>query len=129
MCIYEYFLKINLVTPSNLSLNPSCAICLENFDLSSDVKQIPTCHHIFHRNCLTEWLLRHGNCPMCRTIISSNQQATQIPIFNNQWLQQLFLQTFGQPIKAINPSQISPDSSTSNHSSDDTPQLPRFDSE
>ncbi len=61
------------MTPSNLLLHPSCAICLENFDSLSDVKQLPICHHVFHTNCLTEWLLRHANCPMCRTRISSNQ--------------------------------------------------------
>jgi hypothetical protein len=90
-----------LVTSSNLSLNPSCAICLENFDSLSDVKQLPICHHVFHTNCLTEWLLRHGNCPMCRTRISSIQQ------FIFRALEQ---QT---PSNAI---------------TSDAPQLPRFDS-
>jgi len=92
------------VTPSNLTLNPSCAICLENFDSSSEVKQLPICHHVFHTNCLTEWLLRHGNCPMCRTRILSNQ-LTPISFFNNQ-----FFRIVEQDI------------------SSDIPQLPRFDS-
>ena len=105
-----------LVTPSNISVNPSCAICLENFDSLSEVKQLPTCHHVFHTNCLTEWLLRHGNCPMCRTRIPSIQQ-TPFPIFNDHWMQQFFFRTFGQQ-------QISSSTST-----DNTPQLPHFDSQ
>ncbi len=126
------------MTPSNLLINPSCAICLENFDSLSEVKQLPTCHHVFHTNCLTEWLLHHGNCPMCRTIISSIQQ-TPVSLVNGQWIQQLFIQTFGQqqqqqtnvpypPIKTINPPQISSDTTPSDPSSSDIPQLPRFDS-
>lgn len=96
------------MTPSNLQVNPSCAICLENFDSSSEVKQLPTCHHIFHTNCLTEWLLRHGNCPMCRATIPTTEPRSSPSVFNNQWFQQLLNQTFGQP----NP-----------------PQLPHFDSQ
>ncbi len=125
------------MTPSNLLINPSCAICLENFDSLSEVKQLPTCHHVFHTNCLTEWLLHHGNCPMCRTIIPSIER-TPISIFNNNWLQQLFIQTFGQQqqtnvpypsIKTINPPEISSNTIISDHSSSDTAQLPRFDSQ
>ncbi|CAF1094940.1 unnamed protein product [Adineta steineri] len=131
-------LPILTMTSSNLLINPSCAICLENFELLSEVKQLPICHHVFHINCLTEWLLRHGNCPMCRTIISSTQQIP-ITIFNDQWMQQLFLRTFQQqqqsntivpyhPVKTTNPLQISLDTIVSNHSLSYTPQLPRFDS-
>jgi hypothetical protein len=73
---------------------------------------------------------------MCRTIIPSIQR-TLVPIFNDHWLEQLFIRTFGQqqinvphpPIKAINSSQISSNTITSDHSSSDTPQLPRFDSQ
>jgi hypothetical protein len=74
---------------------------------------------------------------MCRTIISSIQQ-TPVSLVNGQWIQQLFIQTFGQqqqqtnvpypPIKTINPPQISSDTTSSDPSSSDTPQLPRFDS-
>ncbi len=126
------------MSPSNLLVNPSCAICLESFDPLSEVKQLPICHHVFHINCLTEWLLRHGNCPMCRTVISSIQQ-TPVSIFNDHWMQQLFFRTFGQPqtntivpyppVKMINIPQISSNIRVSDHSSSDTPQLPRFDSQ
>ncbi|CAF0815254.1 unnamed protein product [Rotaria sp. Silwood1] len=134
------------MTPSNLSINPSCAICLENFNPLSEVKQLPICHHVFHTNCLTEWLLRHGNCPMCRTTLVPSIQRTPTSIFNNQWMQQLFSRTFGQPqqqsnvsssntvvsyspIKTINSLETSSNILVSDHSSSDTPQLPHFDSQ
>jgi hypothetical protein len=135
------------VTSSTLAVNPSCAICLENFDTSSEVKQLTICHHVFHTNCLTEWLLRHGNCPMCRSVIPSTQQ-TPVPIVNDHWMQQFFFRTFEQqqqmnipttnvivpylPVKTINPSQILSNTTMSIHhssTSSDTPQLPHFDSQ
>jgi hypothetical protein len=73
---------------------------------------------------------------MCRTIIPSIQR-TPISTFNDHWLQQLFIQTFGQQqtnvpypsIKTINPPQISSNTIISDQSSSDTPQLPHFDSQ
>ena len=129
-----------LVTSSNLSLFPSCAICLESFESSSDVKQLSACHHVFHTTCLTEWLLRHGNCPMCRSVISSRHRT---PV-NEPWLQQMIFQTLGPgqepmnrivvypPIKARSLPQIASNTLTTNQalvSSIDTPQLPHFHSQ
>ena len=66
---------------------------------------------------------------MCRTNIFSTN-----PTFNNHWLQQLLLQTFGsqqinRSIKTINRPSISlnPDESDHQSSASDAPQLPRFD--
>ncbi|CAF3460394.1 unnamed protein product [Rotaria socialis] len=146
-------LPILTMTPSNLSVNPSCAICLENFDPLSEVKQLPICHHVFHVNCLTEWLLRHANCPMCRTAIIPSIQRTPTSIFNNYWMQQLFSRSIIQqqqqqtdapssnnlvsypPVKTTNSLEAplntteSHHSSSSSSSSSDIPQLPHFDSQ
>ena len=128
------------VTPSNLSLFPSCAICLDNFEASSDVKQLPTCHHAFHTTCLTEWLLRHGNCPMCRSVIASRHRTA----VNDSWMHQMIFQSLRPsqesmnrivvypPIKAMTLPQITSNTITTNQtlgSSTDTPQLPHFDSQ
>ena len=121
------------MTSSNLLLHPSCAICLENFDSSSDVKQLPLCHHIFHQNCLTEWLRHHRYCPMCRTNLSTNEQRSN-SIFNDHWMEQFLLQTFqsnlpySSSIKTIDLTPIAVNSLESTPSSSDIPQLPRFDS-
>jgi SUMO ligase MMS21 Smc5/6 complex component len=30
-----------------------------------------TCNHIYHNNCIEEWLKKNNTCPICRTIISN----------------------------------------------------------
>lgn len=43
-----------------------CSICLEE---SPDV--ITQCNHQFHKSCLDEWLKIRTNCPLCRSVFSS----------------------------------------------------------
>jgi len=45
-----------------------CAICLSNFHGGDSVckSNNPGCSHVFHRDCLYDWLLQHHACPMCR---------------------------------------------------------------
>ena len=49
--------------------NNECPICLEKFeegqDLSRSQKRI--CNHTFHAKCLEPWLMKHDDCPCCRT--------------------------------------------------------------
>jgi hypothetical protein len=43
-----------------------CSICLENTK-ENDTQLI--CGHIFHNECLREWLNEHTTCPVCRAIL------------------------------------------------------------
>jgi len=42
----------------------SCAICQDA--ISSGGCRIRSCHHEFHRNCLTNWFGMSVRCPVCR---------------------------------------------------------------
>ena len=48
-----------------------CIICMEGFKVGDIVSFSPAegCHHIFHHNCLRQWLLRKSGCPCCRVIM------------------------------------------------------------
>lgn len=35
-------------------------------------KQLPQCKHVFHSECVEQWLLIRGDCPICRTIVNIN---------------------------------------------------------
>ncbi len=46
------------------SQNEECCICMDN-DNNSEWSMLP-CAHIFHRQCISRWLLTNQTCPICR---------------------------------------------------------------
>lgn len=52
-------------------MNKQCTICLEKFKVGEVVSWScdERCQHVFHHECLREWLLRRIRCPCCRTIV------------------------------------------------------------
>ena len=52
----------------------SCSICMIEFS-ETDGKQVAelSCEHIFHEECLQQWVLKNDSCPICRrSIIEEN---------------------------------------------------------
>jgi len=46
---------------------PTCAICISSCNEGDILKILPNCHHIFHIDCISQWLTEHSNlCPLCR---------------------------------------------------------------
>merc|ERR1712048_1471135 len=45
---------------------PTCSICLEDYDAKTGALKIKACGHVFHRQCLQGWLNVNRNCPICR---------------------------------------------------------------
>jgi len=45
-----------------------CCICMEHFSCNQEVYWL-SCKHIFHTNCLDEWVKYKNECPSCRTLI------------------------------------------------------------
>ena len=43
-----------------------CAICLEEFKRNDIIKEFYKCKHIFHKDCLKNWLKRANVCPLCK---------------------------------------------------------------
>ena len=43
-----------------------CAICLEEFKGTDMIKAFYKCEHIFHKNCLRDWLKKQVVCPLCK---------------------------------------------------------------
>lgn len=42
-----------------------CVVCLEEWKPGEVVKEMP-CKHKFHDECIQNWLVIHGSCPVCR---------------------------------------------------------------
>lgn len=51
------------------SHTPECMICMEEFAVGDKVSWSPSedCNHVFHKDCIREWLISHVGCPYCRT--------------------------------------------------------------
>jgi hypothetical protein len=58
--------------------NKDCSICLSSIDKNTE-KEL-TCNHIFHDNCITEWLKNKNSCPMCRAVVEIILPKTNIII-------------------------------------------------
>uniref|UniRef100_A0A1D1Y2Q5 RING-type E3 ubiquitin transferase n=1 Tax=Anthurium amnicola TaxID=1678845 RepID=A0A1D1Y2Q5_9ARAE len=50
----------------------SCTVCLEDFDLGAEAKEMP-CKHSFHTGCILPWLELHSSCPVCRFQIPADE--------------------------------------------------------
>lgn len=46
-----------------------CAICIAEFE-HLEVIRVLRCKHVFHKECVDEWLSLNGTCPICRAEIS-----------------------------------------------------------
>ncbi|KAJ9182750.1 hypothetical protein P3X46_006708 [Hevea brasiliensis] len=49
-----------------------CAICLEEFKEGEKCRMlVPSCVHIFHKDCIDTWLSEDTRCPLCRAVLFS----------------------------------------------------------
>jgi hypothetical protein len=50
-----------------LSAIVSCAICLGDYAHGEAIQGSKNCVHVFHSECIMDWLVKHQECPICRT--------------------------------------------------------------
>ncbi|GAB2215331.1 hypothetical protein Droror1_Dr00019714 [Drosera rotundifolia] len=62
-----------------------CAVCLNEFELGSEVKQMP-CKHVFHGECILPWLELHNSCPVCRHELPTDDADYENRVVRNQGL-------------------------------------------
>ena len=57
----------NIILISNIKclINDDCPICIEPFKENDELYQLK-CGHIFHTECITEWININNICPTCR---------------------------------------------------------------
>lgn len=45
-----------------------CTVCQYDFSENEDIRKL-TCGHLFHIDCVDEWLLKNKQCPLCKVEI------------------------------------------------------------
>ncbi|CAN8241140.1 unnamed protein product [Cochlearia groenlandica] len=48
----------------------TCAICLQE---DQDLTELPNCSHVFHDECIMEWVCRSNTCPLCRVVVDDEE--------------------------------------------------------
>ena len=54
--------------------NRECCVCLEAQEVGDRATKLP-CGHLFHTECVVQWLRKHGTCPSCRYELASSDAA------------------------------------------------------
>lgn len=54
-----------------------CTICLSQFEVDNDVRRLP-CMHLFHKDCVDQWLVTNKLCPICRVDIEVQKNLSDI---------------------------------------------------
>ncbi|XP_065837032.1 E3 ubiquitin-protein ligase RNF126-like isoform X2 [Oscarella lobularis] len=62
------------VPQSVIDRNGDCVVCQEKFALGERVRELPSCKHLFHTDCIFPWLKLHDSCPICRVPLEKNRQ-------------------------------------------------------
>ena len=72
----KYKIKINYNEYFNIKENKEehnfCCICLQQYKIEENIVEM-YCNHLFHAECIEEWLNNNPTCPICRTdVINEN---------------------------------------------------------
>mmetsp|Transcript_14904 Transcript_14904/g.32181 ORF Transcript_14904/g.32181 Transcript_14904/m.32181 type:complete len:385 (-) Transcript_14904:219-1373(-) len=54
------------VSEIDIEENPSCPICMEDYSDAVEICKTSACGHVFHKQCLKNWLQTARSCPICR---------------------------------------------------------------
>ncbi|XP_043702162.1 brassinosteroid-responsive RING protein 1-like [Telopea speciosissima] len=75
-----------------------CAVCLSCMERHHEIRELPNCSHVFHRECLDRWVDQgQVTCPLCRSKLLATQ-VEQIRGGRNSWLVERISYLFGEDL-------------------------------
>lgn len=57
-----------------------CSICLCEVNAGDKIRSLDSCGHTFHRSCIDLWLLRRGDCPLCKRTVTMDVRTRDLTI-------------------------------------------------
>lgn len=74
----EFILNIKIKDIINPHKNDTCSICLDIFNPEDSVVLLVVCGHVFHENCIMDWLKKKYSCPNCKYEIRKSKKEEAI---------------------------------------------------
>ena len=63
---------------SELTYKSDCQICFETFtDQDEAIMEMP-CQHLYHKDCLMDWLTKKNTCPVCRKEVEADEAGIRM---------------------------------------------------
>ena len=59
-------------------LHFKCSICLDSLNFSDDTISVLKCGHVFHHDCLVNWIQTNSTCPECRCQVGKSSFVKKI---------------------------------------------------
>lgn len=56
----------------------TCAICINDYEEGEEIIMGNSCPHMFHQECLLQWLYEHDDCPTCRKDMVTPDQMMHV---------------------------------------------------
>lgn len=71
--------KKDLETISKDEGDDGCPVCLSGYQGGDEVSWSTNtaCEHLFHKDCIRAWLLKHHDCPMCRNAFLPEEESEE----------------------------------------------------
>eukprot|EP00928_Gymnodinium_smaydae_P044675 TRINITY_DN29802_c0_g1_i1.p1 TRINITY_DN29802_c0_g1~~TRINITY_DN29802_c0_g1_i1.p1 ORF type:complete len:269 (+),score=44.21 TRINITY_DN29802_c0_g1_i1:110-916(+) len=60
-----------------VSESSECTVCFESMELGQPGVRIP-CGHLYHEDCITQWLSKSNECPVCRYELPTDDKEYEI---------------------------------------------------
>jgi len=58
----------------------TCVICLNDYEEGEEIVRAEKCHHMYHKECLLNWLAQHDICPYCRLDVMTSDEYRKAAI-------------------------------------------------
>jgi hypothetical protein len=59
------------------TVDHACPICLGGYKKGDMLSASKHCPHMFHKECILEWLEKHAECPLCRVKMITDNEMNQ----------------------------------------------------